>query len=83
MAIVSFAADIAPLFNANTDIPHMAEKGVLLSDYTYMSVPGNAQSVLDHLNGTKAPLMPPQPAAPWTAANIALFEAWMTGGCQP
>jgi hypothetical protein len=83
MTAVSFAADIVPLFSTTTDIPHMAHRGVMLADYSYMSVPANAQDVLDHLDGTKAPLMPPRPAQPWSPADIALFKAWMAGGYRP
>ena len=83
MPIVSFANDILPLFDQTTDIPHMAKGHVMLADYAYMSVPANAQDVLDHLDGTKGPIMPPPPAQPWSAAKIALFKAWMAGGFQP
>lgn len=82
MATVSFANDISVLFS-KADIACMAKKHVMLADYNYMSVPANAQDVLDHLDGTTAPLMPPQPAQPWTPAQIALFKAWMAGGYQP
>jgi hypothetical protein len=83
VATISFASDILPLFSKTTDIPHMARFGVMLAEYSYMSVPANAQVVLDRLNGTTPPIMPPPPAAPWTPANIALFQAWMAGGYQP
>jgi hypothetical protein len=83
MATVSFATDILPLFNKTTDIPHMANRGVMLADYAYMSIPANAQKVLSHLDGSVPPIMPPKPAAPWTESNIALYRAWMTGGFQP
>jgi hypothetical protein len=80
---VSFANDILPLFSTTTDIPHMAGRGVMLAEYDYMCVPANAQDVLDHLNGTKAPRMPPPPEAPWSADDIALFQFWIAGGYQP
>lgn len=83
MPAVSFATDILPLFSTTTDIPHMAQRGFMLADYTYMSVPTHAQNVLDHLTGTKRPLMPPRPEEPWSADNIALFKAWIAGGYQP
>lgn len=83
MTAVSFAAQILPLFSKTTDIPHMARAGVMLADYTYMSDPTNAQNVLDYVDGTKTPRMPPPPAPAWSAANIALFKDWMTGGYQP
>lgn len=79
---VSFAGQILPLFT-QTDIGHMEGFGVMLAQYSYMSQPANAQSVLNHLNGTAKPLMPPAPDGPWPAANIALFQAWMAGGYQP
>jgi hypothetical protein len=81
MPVVSFATDILPLFSATTDIPHMAHRGVMLADYAYMSVPANAQEVLDRLTGTSGPIMPP--AQPWAATQVELFKAWMTGGYQP
>jgi len=80
---VSFAADIVPLFDPTTDVPHMAARGVKLTNYAYMSVPANAQDVLDHLDGTSRPRMPPAPAAAWSTANIALFKQWITDGYQP
>jgi hypothetical protein len=83
MATVSFATDILPLFSKTTDVPHMANRGVMLADYNYMSIPANAQRVLDHLDGTVPPIMPPKPAAPWTQSNVALFREWMAGGYKP
>ena len=55
----------------------------MLAEYAYMSNPANAKAVLDRLDGTVGPIMPPPPASPWSAANIALFKAWMAGGYQP
>jgi hypothetical protein len=83
MPTVSFATDILPLWDKNTDIPHMAARGVMLADYAYMSVPANAQDILDHLDGTTGPLMPPRPVGPWPASQIALFKSWMDGGYLP
>lgn len=82
MAPVSFSMQILPLFTP-TDIAHMANFGVMLAEYSYMSQPTNAQNVLNRLNGTATPIMPPPPATPWSAANIQLFQAWMAGGYQP
>jgi len=83
MSTVSFSSDILPLFSKTTDIPHMAKFGVMLADYSYMSVPANAQSVLGRLDGSVPPIMPPKPAQPWSQANIALFRSWIAGGYQP
>ncbi len=80
MATVSFATNILPLFTT-TDIAHMAGMNVMLAEYSYMSVPANAQNVLDHLNGTTPPAMPP--GAPWPQNQIDLFQAWINGGYQP
>ena len=82
MPAVSFASDIVPMFEPDTDIPHMAKLHVMLADYDYMSNPDNAQDVLDHLSGAERPIMPPPPAAPWPASKINLFKAWMDGGYQ-
>lgn len=83
MATVSFSADILPLFSKTTDIPHMAGFGVMLAEYSYMSVPANAQNVLSHLDGTTPPMMPPAPEGPWSADDITLFKNWIAGGYQP
>ena len=83
MAVVSFAKDIAPLFDPQTDVPHMAAAGVLLVDYAYMSEPINAKGVLDRLDGSGGPVMPPPPAQPWSAEKIQLFKDWVAGGFQP
>lgn len=82
MAPVLFASQILPLFT-QTDIKHMANFGCMLAKYDYMSQPANAQNVLNRLNGTSTPVMPPPPASPWSPANIQLFQAWMAGGYQP
>ena len=83
MAQVSFAADIKPLFRA-VDVSHMKRFGVELDDYTYMSDPSNANSVLANLspqNG-EPPSMPP--GGPyWTADQLALFAKWQEDGYQP
>lgn len=83
MAQVSFAANIRPLFRA-IDISHMKSFGVLLDDYTYMSNPENANSVLATLtpqNGDE-PSMPP--GGPyWTKDQLALFAQWQKDGYQP
>jgi hypothetical protein len=83
MAQVSFAADIRPLFRA-IDISHMKSFGVKLDDYTYMSSPDNANSVLATLTpqNDEPPSMPP--GGPyWTADQLALFAQWQKDGYQP
>ncbi len=83
MPQVSFARDIKPLFRS-VDISHMKSYGVKLDDYTYMSNPTNANSVLANLsphNGER-PSMPP--GGPyWTADQLALFVQWQKDGYQP
>lgn len=92
---VSFQNDILPLFT-QTDIQHMKGMGVLLDDYAYMSNPAggtvvtcgpftdhcNASAVLAALNGTCQPQMP-MGGPYWSAAQIQLFQQWMTDGYQP
>ncbi len=83
MPQVSFAADIKPLFRA-VDILHMKRFGVELDDYTYMSNPNNASSVLANLSphDGEPPSMPP--GGPyWTAAQLELFAQWQKDGYQP
>ena len=77
---VSFAKEIVPLFTPQ-DITCMARGKVMLAEYNYMSVPANAQTVLDYLDGSSQPQMPP--GKPWPQAQIGLFKSWIEGGYQP
>jgi len=80
-APVSFATNILPLFRA-VDIQHMKPRGVLLSDYTWMSTPANAQEVYNYLTGDSQPRMPI--GGPyWNAAQLQLFKTWTTTGYNP
>jgi hypothetical protein len=77
----SFKNDILPLFR-QIDIDHMKPMGVFLDEYTYMSMPAQAQSVYSYLTGDSQPRMPL--GGPfWTAAQLALFNLWMTTGYGP
>jgi hypothetical protein len=77
----SFKNDILPLFRP-VDISHMQPMGVLLDDYTYMSTPANAQTVYSYLTGDSQPQMP-MGGPFWTAAQLQLFNSWMTTGYNP
>lgn len=80
---VSFSTDIKPLFRA-IDISHMKRGNVELDNYTYMSNPDNANSVLATLSphDGQPPSMPP--GGPyWTADQLALFARWQEGGYKP
>jgi hypothetical protein len=78
---LSFGRDIRPLFRP-VDIEHMSRVGVLLDDYTYMADPTNAQAVLEYLNGTRGPRMPP--GGPyWSDQQLKLFTQWMEQGYKP
>ena len=85
--LVSFAADIAPLFTEG-DIDCMSETGVELNDYGYMSngtgddkFPdhANARHVYARLTGNERPRMP-MGGPYWQEAQLQLFNQWMTGG---
>ncbi len=79
---VSFAKNIRPLFT-ETDIDHMSFFCNLAS---YDDVKANAPDILSRLNGTGGTQMPPPPPqgdGPWPYTNIALFQQWITDGCQP
>ena len=83
MPKVSFAADIKPLFRA-IDVTHMKRFGVELDNYTYMSTPDKANSVLANLSphDGEPPSMPP--GGPyWTPDQLALFAQWQKDGNQP
>ncbi|MEA2210584.1 MAG: hypothetical protein QOF83_532 [Solirubrobacteraceae bacterium] len=78
---VSFKSEILPLFTG-TDIDHMNGLDVPLSDYSYMSQPGNAKDVYDQVSSGN---MPPSDSGeqPWSQDQVALFKAWMDGGFEP
>lgn len=68
----SFQTDVLPLFRP-VDIQHMQRMGVKLNDYTWMSVPANAQDVYDHLSSQSMP-----PGGPyWDAAQLKILSDWM------
>jgi hypothetical protein len=79
---VSFATDIKPLFCA-VDISHMKSFGVRLDDYTYMSNPNNASTVLAALSPHDEPPTMPPGGPYWTAAQLALFAQWQKDGYKP
>ncbi len=79
--MVSFAADIRPLFR-EVDVEHMRDLGVTLDDYAYMSQRANANNVLAFLKGDAQPQMPP--GGPyWSVEQLALFSRWIDAGCAP
>jgi hypothetical protein len=79
MSQVSFAADIKPLFRT-VEISHMHSFDVKLDDYTYMSTPDNANSVLATLSPRKGEPPSMSPGGPyWTAAQLELFVQWPKG----
>jgi hypothetical protein len=73
---VSFQRDILPLFRPE-GISCMAGYGVPLDNYTFMSQPANAQNVYAYLTGAAQPQMP-LGGPYWSAAQLALFNTWMT-----
>ncbi|MBV8540021.1 MAG: hypothetical protein JO063_12445 [Pseudonocardiales bacterium] len=77
----SFQRDILPLFT-QTDIDHMAQQGVTLNDYSYMSDPTHAAGVHQQVSQG---LMPPPDSGEnrWSSDMVALFQAWIDGGYQP
>jgi hypothetical protein len=71
---VSFAANIRPLFR-DGDVECMKPAGVHLDDAAWMSVPTNAQNVL---NAVSSEAMPPD--APWPKEQVALLQQWIDAG---
>jgi hypothetical protein len=87
MALVSFAADIAPLFRP-VDVAHMKVHGVKLDDYDYMSDPSNNYSHADAVQETVSPQGAQPPTMPpggpyWAKDQLALFAKWRADGYQP
>jgi len=86
-APVSFARDIAPLFDAR-DVACMARFDVHLGDAGYMSDAtgddkfadhANARNVYARLTGVATPQMPL--GGPfWPDAQLQLFDQWMSDG---
>ena len=81
--VISFEADIVPLFRP-MDIECMRGRPepVLLIDYIFMSIPSNAQMVLDYLKGDSTPRMP-FGGPYWSDDALSLFQDWISGGLQP
>ncbi|MGH3772199.1 MAG: hypothetical protein ACRDRW_12515 [Pseudonocardiaceae bacterium] len=77
----SFQRDILPLFT-QIDIEHMAELGVTLNDYSYMSIPANAAGVYQQVSQG---LMPPPGSGEnrWSSDMVTLFQTWIDGSYQP
>jgi hypothetical protein len=75
-AKVSFAKDIKPLFRPK-DIACMNGNGIDLTSYN--DVKANAANIYQQLSTFAMPLGGPH----WTAAQLALFNSWMTQGYAP
>jgi hypothetical protein len=77
---VSFAKNIAPLFNS-TDVAHMKQvtHGSLdLSSYDSVKI--WASQIYSQVSTGD---MPPPPQQPWTSDQVSLFACWISQGCQP
>lgn len=79
ISVPGFKANILPLFRPS-DIATMKANGLDLSDY--QSVSANANDIYQRLTSTDPSERMPCDA-PWSAANIATFEAWTKGGKLP
>jgi hypothetical protein len=84
----SFAQDILPLFS-QTDRQCMANRGVLLADFSYMGDAAgddefpdhaNARHVLARVTGQETPRMP-LGAPSWSAEKIGALRQWIDDGC--
>lgn len=82
MADVSFEKDILPLFT-ETDIDHMNDQGVMLSDFDYMKEPDNAADVLRTLEDGSMPPTWGGGGGAWSEDKVALFRSWVEGGYKP
>ena len=78
-ATPGFEHDILPLFRP-VDIQHMQPFGMQLDQYTYMSVPANAERVYGAIAAKR---MPPEKDAAWSEENVRLLRAWIDAGLLP
>lgn len=78
-ATPGFEHDVLPLFRP-IDIEHMAPGGVLLDQYSYMSVPANAERVYGSIAAKR---MPPEPDAAWSEESLRVLRAWIDSGLLP
>jgi len=76
--MTSFAKDIRPLFR-DVDVDHMNDYGLDLSDY--QQVKDNAPEILRRVSSSDDGVrMPPPPDAPWTPAQVTIFQQWIADG---
>ena len=74
--VVSFAADIRPLFRDSPDVDSMKDFGLDLSSYD--DVRAKAGAILARLADGSMPC-----DGPWPKEQLALFEQWMEEGMAP
>ncbi len=79
-AAPGFARDILPLFRP-LDISHMANAGILLDQYAYMSVHENAERVYNSIAAKRMP--PPVENAAWSQDQVSLLRTWIDAGMLP
>jgi len=75
MGVLSFAADIRPLFR-DKDIQGMKPNGIDLSSYD--NVKKRAQDMYARLSGREMPC-----DGPWSESNLRKLKEWMEGGMAP
>ena len=82
----SFAHDILPKFR-HGDVACMRPRHILIDDQAWMCDPasgygygdhGKARHVFDRITAGDMP-----PDAPWSAAWVATYQAWIDGGFLP
>lgn len=74
--VVSFAADIRPLFRDSPDIDSMKEYGLDLSSYEV--VRAKSGSIYASLEDGSMPC-----DGPWPEPQVKLFKRWMDEGMAP
>jgi hypothetical protein len=74
--VVSFAADIRPLFRDSPDVDSMKDFELDLSSYD--DVRAKAGAILARLEDGSMPC-----DGPWPKEQLALFEQWMEEGMAP
>lgn len=76
----SYAATIRPLFT-QTDRDHMLHAHLDL--WKFEEVKAWAPRIYQSVQAHRMPPPGSEAEAPWSDDKVALFKAWMDGGCRP
>lgn len=76
-----YAATVQPLFTS-VDREHML-RALHFDLWKYSDVKEWATRIYDSVHAHRMPPRGSEATAPWPDDKVALFKAWIDGGCQP